>query len=522
MNLTLTGSALTVEQLHAVAHTAASDAPDSAPVTDNPASVDLDAEGIARINHSRQIVLTALERGDTVYGLTTGLGSQVSQMLSKESLQAFSYQTIRGRAHAIGKPLSIPIVRGAMLVRLNTLLKGGAGSDIAIANGVRDCLNAGLTPVVGEVGSIGASDLCWGATMGLALIGEGRMYSPDGEVMAADIALQQAALSPIKLGPKDGLVLANHSSFSAAMMALNVFAAKTLYDAVQSSAAISMEAFVANTTPLNPLATTMRPQRGQSEAAEQLLALLQGSAIIDYRNARRLQDPLSIRNVVQVHGALLATIDFCHQIANDEINGASDNPVVDIEKESLISCGAYHTPLLAIAAQALSAALVQTTHTILARITKLLTARFTDLPQYLAAPGAHSNGFAPLLKVAEALVAEITQGAAPTPVWPSVNADGAEDIQTHSPTAIKALARVIDLSRQLCAIEFIVASQAFDLRALGQPAPKVCALVRWVRSHAPPLRQDRPLNDDIESLAHAIRRGEATALIYSGKETNCL
>ena len=493
----LDGFNLSIEQLATVAN---AESPSEVQVT-------LCDHGLNRLIQGRKVVDHAIARNDQVYGLTTGLGSQVTQTLSADELSSFSYQTLRGRAHAIGKPLTPAKVRGAMLVRLNTLLKGHGGANLAIAKTLQGFLNANVTPVIGDIGSIGASDLCWGATMGLSLIGEGRIINATGQDISATTAYQLADIPPLKLGPKDGLVLANHSSFSAALMALAIHQGHRLMQSMQASTAVTMEAFVANTTPLLPLTSAVRPQMGQQQAGEQLIALLAGSQILDHRRARRLQDPLSFRNVVQVHGAAIAVLDFCNKIATDEINGASDNPVVDIDQDQIVSCGAYHTPLLTIAAQSLSSALVQVAHTTLARISKLVSAKFTALPQYLAAPGANSNGFAPVLKIAEAVVAELTQAAAATPVWPSVNADGAEDIQTNAATAIKALERVIGFGEQLCAIELMIAAQAFELREISQPGDIIVQIVKEIRRYSDPLTQDRPLGTDITTLSEAVTAG---------------
>ncbi len=494
MTILLDGNNLTIEDLALIAG-------------EDSCLVELAPEGVARVIDARAVVMEALERGESVYGLTTGLGSRADEMLDENALAEFSYQTIRGRAHAVGEPLSIPVVRAAMAVRLNTLLKGGAGADIAAVECLQQCLNKGLTPVIGEVGSIGASDLCWGATLGLALIGEGQMFDQKGAPACSFEVLQAAEMPPLSLGPRDGLALANHSSFSAAMMALSVNRASRMMESIQSAAALSMEAFMANVMPLDPIAAEMRPQPGQSAAAQQLLDLLHGSALLNTENARRLQDPLSIRNVTEVHGAGIAALNFACDAAQSEINAASDNPVVDLAQRKIVSCGAYYTPLLSIAAQTLSNAFVHVATTQLSRIVKLLTERFSGLPQYLAAPGSDSNGFAPVLKIAEALVAELSHAAMPVPVWPSVNADGVEDIQTNAPATIKALGRAVSHAEPLCAIELIVASQAYELRGNASSAPRIKLIFDRVRQVSAKLEQDRPLTKDIESVVRQVQSG---------------
>ena len=471
------------------------------------AGVSLDEAGLGRVRRARDRVLAALERGERVYGLTTGLGSRATEALTAAQAADFSLKTLRGRAHAVGDPLPTDQVRAAMAVRLNTLMKGAAGADPAVVTILCECLNRGLTPVVGSIGSIGAGDLCQGATLGLALCGEGRMTDARGRTTDAGAALSAAGLSPLSPGPRDGLALANHSGFSAAAMALAVHGAGRLVGAAQGAAAMTMDAFLASATPLDAVVDDLHPQPGQARAAGGLRRLLAGSRITGPGDARRLQDPLSIRNLPQVHGAAFASLDFAGGAACAEINSASDNPVVDLSGDRIISCGAFHTPLLTVAAQALSQALVQVSHAQLARMSKLLSERFSGLPQYLAEPGHDSNGFAPLMKVAESVVAELGHAAMPVPVWPSVNADGVEDIQSNAPAAVKGLQRAVELGWKLCAMEMMVAGRAGELRGEPTSAPLLEALRDRVRKVVGPTARERPLGDAIDTLADRIAGG---------------
>ena len=473
--------------------------------------VDLDEAGLQRAKQARQQILDALKSGKPVYGLTTGLGSRASEALDDQQAANFSLRTLRGRAHASGDPMSRTEVRAAMVVRLNTLLKGAAGADLSVLYCLRDCLNQGLTPVIGSIGSIGVSDLCQGATLGLALCGEGRMIDRSGRHQDAGEALLAEGISPLSPGPRDGLALANHSAFSAGAMALATFQAKQLMVTAQSSAALSLEAFGANADALDPVIDRIRPQPGQGAAAAELRQLLHGGRSMDPANARRLQDPLSLRCVIQVHGAALAALGFSEQSAVAEINGASDNPMVDLDGKRIISHGGFHTPLLTVTSHSLSQALVQVAHAQVARMARLMTARLTDLPQYLAAPGNDCNGFAPLLKVAEATLARLVQAAMPTPIWPSVNADGVEDLLSNSPAAIDGLTRTIALGERLCAMELLVACQALEMRGDPVSAPRLAIVRNVVRLTAEPLGEDRPLGDDIDRLTRHVQSGDFTA-----------
>ncbi len=488
--LLLTGEGLSVEDLAAVARA-------RRPVAIGPA-------GDARLAAARRVVEQALTAGEPVYGLTTGLGARAGERLTDEALRAFSYQTIRGRAQALGAPLPAEAVRAAMLVRLNGFLKGASGVSPSIAYGLRDCLNAGVTPVVGETASIGAGDLCWMASLARALIGEGEMQDADGRSGPAGDMLRAAGLSPLSLGPKDGLALANNSGMTAGLAGLAVAEAARLIDVLQAATAHSLEAFRANLSPLDPSVMAARPQAGQDEVADQLRQLLAGSALLQPDAARRLQDPLSLRNVVQIHGAAFAALAWARSAVEQEINGSSDNPVVLLEEERMLSGGGYHTPLMPLALESLSRALQQVAVAQAARLSKLLSPRFSDLPLFLATPGSESNGFAPLMKVVEALVAEISHLAQPVAFWPSLNADGVEDCLTNAPLTAKNLSRLLGAARRLVAIELIVACQAAELRELAALPPALEELHGKVRALVPPLEADRPLGSEIERLAEAI------------------
>ena len=465
----------------------------------------LSRDGMRRMRVARRVVDSALRNEEPVYGLTTGLGARVSERLLDQELIEFSYQTIRGRAHAVGQALDRDVVRAAMIVRLNTLLIGASGASPAVATFLRNCLNCGLTPVIGETASIGAGDLCWGATMALSLIGEGEMMDCHGTTGPSQESLAQAGLEPLVLGPRDGLALANHSSFTAAIGAIGVRQAQVLLAAAQAASALSMEAFGANLSVLDRSILALRPQPGQAEASAGLLRLLEGSRLADSANARRLQDPISLRNIAQVHGSVFAAIGFAQAAVEAEINGASDNPAIDVSNGVVRSTGAYHTPHLTIAVETQSRALTHLAALQVARIAKMLSHRFTDLPLFLASPGAHSNGFAPVMKIAEALFAEAEHLSRPVSVWPSVNADGTEDGLTNAPLAAKNAVTLVGKLRLLTAIELIVATRAMELRDLGDNvAPRLTTVMSMVRALSAPLDGDRPLGRDIEAIADSI------------------
>lgn len=494
--LVLDGQSLTCESLEAAAR--------------GRPQISLAEAGLKRMAASRAIIDDRIGRKVPVYGITTGLGALAGKALGAEELKAYSYQTVRGRAHATGDLLTAEDVRAALITRLNTFLLGASGARPELAEGLKAALEAGLTPAVGSLGSIGAGDLILGATSALALIGEGAFLSEAGGApRPASEALAEAGLEPLTLGPRDGLALANHAGFSAATCALGLTAAARALAAADTAAALSMEGFGANISPFDDRVIALRAQQGEAEAARRIRAKLEGSTLLRPGQARRLQDPLSIRNIPQVHGLVVWAMDQARTVIETELNGSSDNPAALIDEAEILSAGNYLTPHLTGAAESLARALVHLATAQAARISKLLSARFTDLPLFLATSGATSSGFAPLIKVTEATLTELTAAAAPAPLWSSACADGVEDVMASSLHAARALVRTADLASRLSAMELMVAAQAVELREpTGPSAPGLKRALSQVRRHCPALIDDRPLGEDINRLTSAIAQGE--------------
>ena len=470
-------------------------------------AITLAADGLAQMVQSRALIEQAIAEKRPVYGVTTGLGAKATEVLDYATLAEFSVQTLRGRAHAVGDPIATDVVRAGMIVRLNTLLQGYSGARPDVAEHLRDVLNAGLTPVVGHIGSIGASDLVINASIGLALIGEGQMQHGDDVGPSAEM-MRACGIEPLRLAPRDGLALANHSSAVAAEAALGVAAINKAFQAAQTAAALSMEGFRANLSAFDARVLAVKDLPGQRAAVSDLMRRFQGSALLQPGAARRLQDPLSFRNVPQIHGATQLALDQAHAVIEIELNGASDNPVTLVEDGEVLSSGVYFTSELALVCETLVRSVVPMAMAQVARMAKLLDPDFSGLRLFLARAHTGSNGFAPVMKVAESALAELTQAAQPTQTWPSVNANGVEDCLTTAPVAARSLGRVAQMSRILSAIEMIVAAQAIDLRGCaGEMGEGLCAIHQKVRDISAPLEQDRPLARDIDDLANLINKG---------------
>jgi histidine ammonia-lyase len=484
--LILTGNDLTIEDVIAVARHAR--------------RVALAPEAIGRMAAGRRVVEDHLAAGKAVYGLTTGLGARVTHRLSEEELADFSTLTIRGRSNSVGDRLPREAVRAVVLLRLNGLLQGGAGASPAVAEAMEATLNAGLHPVIPSIGSIGAGDLCVLAHLGLALIGEGEMEF-EGETLPAAQALERAGLQPLVVGPKDGLSICNASSYSAGLAALVLADARELLEIANVAAALSMEGFRANLSPLDPRAVAARPAPGQIEVAAQIRRLLEGSALSQPGAARRLQDPISLRCVAQLHGSLAAAIAFVEPALMAEINGTCDNPLVLIDDEEIISTGNFHTGALTLGLETLGQALSHVAGVSLSRAGRLLLPRLSDLPANLTRHDAARSGFTPLMKTGEALLQEIRHAALPAPRELRWASDWVEDDHANTPLAARKTATIIDRMRLLLAIELLVAAQAVELAEVTQLGAGPAAAQRTLRALVPFLVDDRPLGRDVEAVS---------------------
>ncbi len=496
--LVLTGQALTAADVDAVAH--------GRPVALEPSTQEAMQRG-------RDVVERYFDEGIAAYGLTTGLGMRATKLLSKDDAAGFSYRTVRGRAQAVGEPLSVPQVRAAMLVRLNTMLGGGAGVSPPVAAMLASSLESGFTPVMPCTGSIGAGDLVVMAGLAHALIGEGEAFW-NGERMPAAEALRKAGLEPLVLGPKDGLVLCNNPSHSVASAALALVKARRVLTAANVAAALSMEGFRANLSPLLPSAGSARPQPGQVEIASLLMRLLEGSALHGPGAARRLQDPVSLRSIAQINGAAHAALGVLDQAVAVELNSCPDNPLVLPDEACVISTGNYHTSWLTQSLDMSSRALAQAGNDLVARIQRLCSPEMSGLPALLSSAEVGRAGFGPLLKPLEALRADLLHTANPVPIVSSFNANGVEDAATLTPLAARNLDGVCDTLALLVAYELLAAAQAYDLANPPGPAPRLALAHQQVRQLSAFMDDDRPVGREVEKIARELVLGGGLEPVY--------
>ena len=468
----------------------------------------------AKMGEARALVERAAHgTSEHTYGVNTGFGRFVNRSIPEELTGELQLRLLRSHACGVGEPYADEIVRAAMLLRANTLAKGTSGARVATVELLLACLNRGLLPVVPARGSVGASgDLAPLAHLALPLVGEGEAFV-EGERLPGFEALTRVGLEPIVLEAKEGLSLINGTQFMAASLALGLVRARRLARIADLACAMSIEALQGSRTSFMPEIHALRPLRGQADSAANIWRLLDGSAIIEsHRWCDKVQDAYSLRCAAQVHGASRDLLDYCDYTVSVELNAATDNPLVLVEQDALVSNGNFHGQPLAFALDALAMAAAELASISERRVERLVNPNLSDgLPAFLTSDGGLNSGFMIPQYVAASLVSENKVLCHPASVDSIPTSAGQEDhVSMGNAGGLKAWQVLANCERGL-AIELLAGAQAVEFLAPLEPGPGVRATRAAVRELSPRLRDDRSLAPDIEAVATAIRDGSILA-----------
>jgi histidine ammonia-lyase len=449
------------------------------------------------------------------YGVNTGFGRFHSISIPEAHSEELQLRLLRSHACGVGEPYSDEIVRAAMLLRANALANGHSGARIETVELLVECLNRGVVPRVPCRGSVGASgDLAPLAHLALPLIGEGEAYL-DGERLAGAEALERVGLRPIRLEAKEGLSLINGTQFMAAYGALGLVRARRLAKIADLSCTLSLEALQGSRTSFMPQIHALRPLKGQIASAHNVFRLLEDSAVIEaHRWCDKVQDAYSLRCAPQVHGASRDLLDYVDYTVSVELNAATDNPLVLVGDELLVSNGNFHGQSLAFALDALAMAVAELANIAERRIERLVNPHLSDgLPAFLTGDGGLNSGFMIPQYVAASLVSENKVLCHPASVDSIPTSAGQEDhVSMGNAAGLKAWTVLGNAERTL-AIELLAGAQAIEFLAPLQPGMGGRATRSFVRSLSPRLEADRSLAAEIELVADAIRDGSALSAI---------
>jgi histidine ammonia-lyase len=470
----------------------------------------LDPAARARIDASAAIIAAAAKGDAPVYGVNTGFGKLASVRIAPNDTQTLQRNLILSHCCGVGEALEPATTRMMMALKLLSLGRGASGVRWQICALIEGMIARGVTPVIPVQGSVGASgDLAPLAHMAAVMIGEGEAFFA-GTRTGGGAALAQAGLTPVVLGPKEGLALINGTQFSTAAALVGLFGAWDAAKAAIVTSAMSTDAIMGSTAPLNPAIHALRGHAGQIDVARAMTALLDGSAIRESHRVgdTRVQDPYCIRCQPQVTGAAVDLLRCAARTLEIEANAVTDNPLVIVETGEILSGGNFHAEPVAFAADQIAIAVAEIGAIAQRRIALMVDPTLSfDLPPFLTpAPGLNSG-----LMIAEvtsaALMSENKHLANPCSTDSTPTSANQEDHVSMAAHGARRLGRMVANVNMILGIEAMCAGQGIDQRAPLHTAPPLRAALAALRAQVASLGQDRYLAPDLQAAADLIASG---------------
>ena len=492
----------------------------------------LDEDAVIRMKTSRAVVDRCVEQELIRYGITTGFGKFSDVHISKEDNTILQRNLIMSHACGQGSPLPEEVVRAMMILRANALAVGNSGIRPGVVQLLLDLLNTGVTPNVPEKGSLGASgDLAPLAHIALVLIGQGEATF-DGKKMQGKQALEEAGLKPVVLEAKEGLALINGTQAMTAIGALAVDKALSLYKSATIAGAMTLQALRGITDAFDPRIQALRRQKGQETCAEAMRRLLEDSRFTSRQGELRVQDAYTLRCIPQVHGACLDAVLYAKGIIENELNAATDNPLIfpnlsvvlegnrqqdrNADPGDIISGGNFHGEPIALAMDFLGIACAELADIAERRLERLVNPSLSvGLPAFLTPDGGLNSGFMIVQYAAASLVSENKVLAHPASVDSIPSSANQEDHVSMGTIAARKASSIIENSGRVIAMELLAACQALDIRAseLGfasiqdSLSPKTLPVYEVIRSVVPGLDHDRVMYPDIDAVFALVSDG---------------
>lgn len=464
----------------------------------------LNQQALQKIEASYQSVQQIVASGKTVYGVNTGFGILADTPISKEDTATLQYKILQSHSVGVGDPIPVTIAKLMLITKLHALAQGYSGVQLSTLERINWHIENDVIPVVPEKGSVGASgDLAPLAHLCLPLIGLGEVFYKNKRYRAAEI-LQQFSLSPVQLGPKEGLALINGTQF---ILSFAVKAVQRMHNCLEAAdiiGAMSLEALTGTKAPFDERLHQLRPFQGNKLVARRLRMLLNNSEIMQsHGDCGRVQDPYSLRCMPQVHGASRNAWLHLKELTETELNAVTDNPVI-FSATDTISGGNFHGQPLALPLDYCCFAAAEIGNIADRRCYLLLEGKW-GLPLLLMNDVGLNSGFMIPQYTTAALVTENKTLCFPASADSIPTSLGQEDHVSMGSISGRKLNRVLDNLEYIMAIELLSACQAIEFR---RPL-KSSALLEFAHDHVRELvafaEEDRIFADDINKVAGIIK-----------------
>lgn len=480
------------------------------------AKVEISEEGFRRVAASREVVERLLAQGQPMYGINTGFGKFADIAISEDQIDRLQINLIRSDAVGVGDPLHREIVRGILLLRANSIVKGFSGARKEIPLTLVDMLNKGVHPVIPEKGSVGASgDLCPLAHMVLPMIGEGEAEF-GGVVYEGKEAMERAGIPLVSLKAKEGLALINGTPVMTSVGAHVLFDTIILQKSADIIGALTAESLRGVVDAFDPRIHMARGQEGQIAVASNLRRLLEGSAWMTRQGEVRMQDSYTVRCIPQIHGASRMATSYVKGVVEAELNAATDNPLVFTDTGDVFSGGNFHGQPIAVAMDTLGIAISEMGNISERRIAKLVDPALNHgLPAFLISEGGINCGFMVPQYAAAALASENKVLAHPACVDSIPTSAGQEDHVSMGTIGARKARTILGHVQAILGIEWMNAAQAIDLqekRAMGKGTRPAYDLLRESVSF---MTEDRIFYKDQALAADLISQGKLVEKVES-------
>ena len=473
-------------------------------IIDNNWTVSLSDEAKTRINACREYLNNKMEsQKEPIYGVSTGFGSLCNISISKEDLSQLQYNLVVSHSCGTGDLVPEIVVRLIILFKINALSYGSSGVQLCTVERLVEMFNKNIIPVVYQLGSLGASgDLSPLAHMSLPILGLGEVYYKGVRTNTSDI-MSELGWEPIQLQSKEGLALLNGTQFMSAWGVYSVVMAQRLARTADTMAALSLEAFDGRIEPFDPAVHRLRPHKGQVDTAARIVEILAGSEI-STRQKEHVQDPYSFRCVPQVHGASKDAINYVASVIEIEVNSVTDNPNVIVDEDKIISAGNFHGQPLAISYDFLAIAVAELGSISCQRVNQLLSGK-RGLPMFLVAKPGLNSGFMIPQYTGASIVSQNKQLCTPASVDSIESSQGQEDHVSMGANAATKLAKVVENTLRILAIELFNAAQALEFQRPAKSSPFIEKLVAEYRKSVPFIDCDTIMYTLIDKSIHFIK-----------------